>query len=437
MMRGSISLFLPSIRFGTERYPEKVARRLRALNLAAWIAAVDAAAYSIAQFMDPNPGMWKPATTNAVAALALSAVPLLHRFGSLAGPIGFTIIAYLAIFVDCALLGIGTGMQMYYLVAASLGVLFVGTDRIFLASAIGAVAAALIITLELFVPRTTGLQPDSVMFANFVGTVLASCVILLTIVFFALRSAANAEAAAEHEYERSEALLENVLPASITGRLKNRTEAVIADKYDDASILFADMAGFTGRTSDTAPDALVRFLNRVFTDFDQLVELHGLEKIKTTGDSYMVVSGVPVPRRDHAVALAHLALEMCDIVKDLQDPHGRRVPLRIGIASGPVVAGVIGTRKFFFDVWGDAVNVAARMEATGEEGKIQVSQHIWEHLRDEFVLDARGPIEVKGKGLMPTWFLVGVKPSVESAPSRHADTNSYSLEGVAEKKSPF
>ena len=165
---------------------------------------------------------------------------------------------------------------------------------------------------------------------------------------YALRQAARAEAAAEREYERSESLLVNILPVSIADQLKNRTGEVIADRYDDASILFADMAGFTARTSDTAPDEVVAFLNRVFTDFDRLVELHGLEKIKTTGDSYMVVSGVPMPRRDHAVALAQLAIEMRVTVADLRDPRGRKVPIRIGIASGAVVAGVVGTRKFFY-----------------------------------------------------------------------------------------
>jgi adenylate cyclase len=174
---------LPNIRLGTARYPEKVARRLRALNLASWIAAAVAVAYSTAQFFDPHPGLWKPATANAIAALALVMVPLLHRFGPLVGPIGFTIIAYTAIFVDCALFGIGNGMQMYYLVAASLGVLFLGTDRIFLASVIGFVAATLIIALEIFIPRTTGLEPEWRMFADFIGTAVSSCGILLTVVF--------------------------------------------------------------------------------------------------------------------------------------------------------------------------------------------------------------------------------------------------------------
>ena len=131
------------------------------------------------------------------------------------------------------------------------------------------------------------------------------------------------------------------------------------------------------------------------------------EKIKTTGDAYMVVSGVPARRTDHAQALARLALDMRDLAMDFRDPHGRSVPIRLGIASGPVVAGVVGARKFFYDVWGDAVNVASRMESTGELGKIQVSEDTYERLKDEFVLEDRGLIDVKGKGQMLTWFLVG------------------------------
>jgi adenylate cyclase len=171
------------------------------------------------------------------------------------------------------------------------------------------------------------------------------------------------------------------------------------------------MAGFTASASDIDPDDLVQFLNRVFSDFDQLVERHGLEKIKTTGDSYMVVSGVPAPRPDHAEALAELALAMRDKAADLHDPLGRSVPMRIGISSGAVVAGVVGTSKFFYDVWGDAVNVAARMESSGVAGQIQVSEATYRRLESAFALEARGTIDIKGKGLMPTWLLVGRKPS--------------------------
>jgi len=169
------------------------------------------------------------------------------------------------------------------------------------------------------------------------------------------------------------------------------------------------MVGFTSRASDTAPDELVKFLNGVFTRLDALVDLHGVEKIKTTGDAYMVVSGVPEPRRDHAEALADLALDMRNALAGLVDPKGRVVPVRIGIASGPVVAGVVGTRKFFYDVWGDAVNTALRMESTGEAGKVQLAPETKELLKDRFDLEERGLIAVPGKGQMRTWFLIGRK----------------------------
>ena len=171
--------------------------------------------------------------------------------------------------------------------------------------------------------------------------------------------------------------------------------------------MFADIAGYTKWASDTTPTDLVRFLDTLYTDLDALVDKHGLEKVKTSGDSYMVVSGVPEPRPDHVQAIACLALDMADAVADLKDPQGRDVPLRIGLASGPVVAGVVGARKFFYDVWGDAVNVASRMESTDVEGRIQVPQSVYERLKDEYVLEERGLVEIKGKGPMHTWYLVG------------------------------
>ncbi|MDA9408746.1 adenylate/guanylate cyclase domain-containing protein, partial [Bradyrhizobium sp. CCBAU 45384] len=183
----------------------------------------------------------------------------------------------------------------------------------------------------------------------------------------------------------------------------------VADSYAEASILFADMASFTLRAADTTPEELVSFLNRVFSQLDGLVEQHELEKIKTSGDAYMVVGGVPAGRPDHLHALAGLALDMREALAGLVDGKGRAVPVRIGVATGPVVAGVVGTRKFFYDVWGDAVNVASRMESTGIPGQIQVTDKAYERLKDDFSFERRGPIDVKGKGEMQTWFLIGRK----------------------------
>jgi adenylate cyclase len=273
--------------------------------------------------------------------------------------------------------------------------------------------------LEILVPYNTGVQPDWALRLGFFLTVISAFVMVVAVAWYALRETRRARLAMEAEYERSERLLTNILPATIAQRLKDPSRNIIADKYDDASILFADIAGYTKRASDTPPSDLVRFLDRLYTDLDALVDRHGLEKVKTSGDSYMVVSGVPEPRDDHIEALACLALDMADAVADLKDPQGREVPLRIGMAAGPVVAGVVGARKFFYDVWGDAVNVAARMETTDVEGRIQVPQDVYERLHHAFLLEERGEVDVKGKGPMTTWYLVGrrndeaVKNSVE------------------------
>jgi adenylate cyclase len=395
-----------TIGYGTERYPEKVARRLRALNITTWIAAAVAGGFAVVQVLDPMPGLWRVTLVNALAAPVCAAVPLLHRFGSLAAPLALFVILYGGFFFVVSQLGTGTGLQVYYLVGAALAVPFFGGERMLLGACFAAVSAALFIALQILVPYDTGLESPGMLFGNFIATVVVSCATLFMIVSYAFREAARAEATAQRQYERSESLLANILPAAVAQRLKGQSDAVVADKYDEASILFADMAGFTARASDMAPDELVAFLNRVFTDFDRLVESHRLEKIKATGDGYMVVSGVPAPRPDHAQALARLALAMRDAATDLCDPHGRAVPIRIGIASGPVVAGVVGTRKFFYDVWGDAVNFASRMESTGVEGMIQVSQEVYEHLKHDFVLEGRGMIDIKGKGMTPTWFLL-------------------------------
>ncbi|MBV9318467.1 MAG: adenylate/guanylate cyclase domain-containing protein, partial [Mycobacterium sp.] len=253
---------------------------------------------------------------------------------------------------------------------------------------------------------------------GFIIAAVSACMTVVVTMWYALRGIERAEAVMEAEYERSEALLGNMLPASIAARLKDPARDVIADKYDDASVLFADIAGFTERASDTAPADLVRFLDRLYSSFDALVELHRLEKIKVSGDCYIVVSGVPWPRRDHVEALADLALDMADAVAGLKDPHGRDIALRMGFAAGPVVAGVVGSRRFFYDVWGDAVNVASRMESTDTEGRIQVPQAVYERLKKDFVLQERGDVEVKGKGVMRTWYLVGRRPDSSAAEAR-------------------
>jgi class 3 adenylate cyclase len=208
------------------------------------------------------------------------------------------------------------------------------------------------------------------------------------------------------EQERSERLLLNILPAPIADRLKADQE-VIADRFPEVTVLFADLVEYTRRSEGVAPERVVATLNGLFTVFDELTRRHGLEKIKTVGDAYMVAGGLPEPRPDHAEAVADLALAIREEVARHTDPNGRPLQVRIGIDTGPVVAGVIGRHKFSYDLWGDTVNVASRMESQGVPGCIQVTARTFERLRGRYRLERRGPVQVKGKGELVTWFLVG------------------------------
>jgi adenylate cyclase len=216
----------------------------------------------------------------------------------------------------------------------------------------------------------------------------------------------EALAALRVEQEKSEALLVNVLPDSIAARLK-ATDRTIADHFDATSILFADVVDFTPLSQRLSPAETVHILDRLFSHFDTLVERHGLEKIKTVGDCYMAAAGVPDPHADHARRTALLALDMREAVATSAVAGREGLELRIGINSGPVVAGVIGRKRFIYDLWSDAVNTASRMESHGTPGEIQITGETYELLKDEFVCRRRGTIPVKGKGEMETWYLVG------------------------------
>jgi adenylate cyclase len=217
-----------------------------------------------------------------------------------------------------------------------------------------------------------------------------------------------AQEALKFEQEQSEKLLLNILPKPIAERLKAQ-QSTIADSFADVSVLFADIVGFTELSARMSPTELVKRLNVIFSHFDQLAEKYGVEKIKTIGDAYMVVGGLPMPRDDHAEAIAQMALGMQAKIAKLSADTGEKLAIRVGINSGPVVAGVIGVSKFTYDLWGDTVNVAARMEATGNAGRIQVTDVTYELLKDKYLFERRGVIPVKGKGDMMTYWLLEKK----------------------------
>jgi adenylate cyclase len=245
--------------------------------------------------------------------------------------------------------------------------------------------------------------------AWFESTMIALNVTVAGAVVFGLlatfvRQREEALAALRVEQDRAENLLLNILPRSIADRLKTDS-TTIADQFAAASILFADIVDFTPLSDQLQPAEVVGLLDDLFTHFDLLAERYGVEKIKTIGDCYMVAAGVPTPRADHARVMALLALDMREAMRSEHGVGHLGLELRIGVNSGPVVAGVIGRKRFLYDLWGDAVNMASRMEASGTPGQIQVTRATYELLRDEFELEPRGTVPIKGKGDVETWYL--------------------------------
>jgi adenylate cyclase len=263
------------------------------------------------------------------------------------------------------------------------------------------------------------LHPPSVLPAWFLSTMLALNVVVGgTIVFTLLalfaKQRQDALVALRSEQDRAESLLLNILPRSIAEKLKAQPQT-IADQFTAASILFADVVDFTPRSEHMTPAEVVGLLDNLFSHFDILAERYGLEKIKTIGDCYMVAAGVPSPRPDHARALALMALDMVDAMRSTEAMGALEMELRVGINSGPVVAGVIGRKRFLYDLWGDAVNTASRMESQGTPGRIQITRATFELLDDEFRCEPRGTVPIKGKGDMETWYLLGRRQEPQPA----------------------
>jgi adenylate cyclase len=260
---------------------------------------------------------------------------------------------------------------------------------------------------------------------SFTSTMLALNIAVGGIIVFTLlavfaKQRRDALTSLRLEQAKAENLLLNILPRSIADKLKAQTQP-IADQFGSASILFADVVDFTPWSERLPPADVVGYLDHLFSHFDGLAERYGLEKIKTIGDCYMVAAGVPTPRPDHARALAHMALDMLEAMGADHEMGDLGLDLRVGINSGPVVAGVIGRKRFLYDLWGDAVNTASRMESHGTPRRIQITRATYELLADEFVCEPRGTIVVKGKGEVETWYLIGPRADVAGERGSYLD----------------
>lgn len=300
-----------------------------------------------------------------------------------------------------------SAVSLWALVAALGAVFFLGAARaVPWFVAFGALTAVSTL-VDPLLASTSRPVPAIVTTLFFALNVLGVSTTAFLIVQYFVRRREAAIQALDAEHARSERLLLNILPAAIAERLKT-AGGIIADAHPEVSVLFADIVGFTAYAAETTPEIVVQELDRLFSTFDELVDRAGLEKVKTIGDAYMVVGGAPVPRPDHAAAVVTLGWEMLQATeRAAAEPGGSRFRIRIGVDTGPVVAGVIGRRKFSYDLWGDPVNTAARMESHGEPGRMQVTAAVELRLRDRFIFEPRAETEVKGKGRMRTYFLVG------------------------------
>ncbi|HVL70752.1 MAG TPA: adenylate/guanylate cyclase domain-containing protein [Beijerinckiaceae bacterium] len=389
---------------GTGGHPPKVRRRLKVLNAMAFLVVAFSLLFALTYALEgPARYPWPILINLGIAAVA-AAVPFLHRFGELAGALAIAAAECVGLFVLVALLGRESGIQLNLVVGAAVAFAVLGIERLRMVAAILAVAFSLHVAAWFLFPQGLGPAPDPAFLGQlYVSSALTAFVVTAALAYYAFRLAETAEA-------ETEALLRNVLPESVVERLK--AGEAVAESFAEASILFADLQGFVPLSRRLGAQGTVGLLGDLVTALDRLAAQHGVEKIKTIGDCYMAAAGLPEPAPDHAARLVRFALAIQEAAAQTATRHGIELRLRIGIAAGPVMAGVIGTRKFSYDVWGDPVNLAARLENAGEAGRIHVCATTRARLEGVFPFVPRGGLELKGLGPQETWFLA--RPGEES-----------------------
>ena len=393
---------------GLQNVSEGSTSRLYAFNIYSLLGGIFAVLYGLAAALYDFDGLYLVSVTS-FAGMSFLLLPLVtHINPGLAISIGTALV--IALFgVQTYLLGAASGLFLYMNAGILGGLMMLGVEKLRLIVALCASAAAGMIYAYLaFQSPAAGAAADPALQRAVFSSVLVILPVMIVAGMLTLSfRLARAEAELAEAHAQSEALLRNLLPDQIAARLKDRPGQGIADGLPAVSLLFADIVGFTARAATRSPEDVVAFLNRIFSRFDELTAERGLEKIKTIGDAYMVAAGLPVARDDHAEIIADMALAMQDAVAELSREMGEKVELRIGVHSGPAIAGVIGTSKVFYDVWGDTVNTASRMESHGLPGRIQVTDATHALLGDRYLFEDRGVIDIKGKGPLKTYWLTG------------------------------
>lgn len=387
---------------------EQIRLQKRLLVFSSVMIAAAGLAWGIVYFALGEPtGAFIPTSYSILSAISIATFRWLRRYRLFrTSQLALTLILPFALSVALGGLASSSGVILWSLTSPLGALVFAGQQsaRRWFVAFLGAVATTAL--LEPLLSRESNMPSIAVTMFLVMNIVGVSSIAFVLLQYFTSQRETAFDLLST-EQETSEALLLNILPKQIADRLKHGA-TTIADHYEGASILFADVVDFTPMSAGMSPVDLVELLNEVFSYFDQVADEFGVEKIKTIGDCYMAASGVPHRRADHAHILARMALRIRDYVR-ANEFHGRQLSFRIGINSGPLVAGVIGRRKFIYDLWGDAVNTASRMESQGVSGTIQITESTFDLVGREFVCEPRGTVNVKGKGPMNVWHLVAEK----------------------------
>lgn len=391
-----------ALRYGISGYDRETRRRLFLVNLSGYLSAISSLSYAINFALYNFPALKWLVFGNLLSAFLTASAPYWHRYNSLGAAIMMTTTVAVTLFFFVSELGRDSGVQLNYIGAVAIAFVIFGLDHMRYIAAITLVCiVGHIATVALFpVGRVQWAIDDAFMTQLYVMSATSIMLILGLIVWYAFRVAADAEA-------RSERLLMNIFPESIANQLRMYPDEPIADRFDEATVLFSDIVGFTKMSNNLEAEELIFLLNDIFSAFDAIGSKLHTEKIKTIGDAYMAVSGAPEPVEDHSERILKLAIGMISEIARVSEAHQIPLDVRVGIAAGPITAGVIGKAKFAYDVWAPTVNLASRLESNGKVGRIHVSGEVYRALKDKYRFEKAPVTNLKGIGRVQSWYYVG------------------------------
>jgi adenylate cyclase len=415
--------------YGTEHYPPRIRRRLQIMNVTAYAVAAFTLIYVAQQAVLLDFQTWKPVILiNLVMAAVALSIPFLHRYGELTGPLAITLSELIGIFALTYYIGRDAGLHLQYFAATGAFFVIMGLERLKLIATFVLLSLALhLAAWSWFIQSNAVLVIDKdELDAHYITAVVTTFSLISIVVYYAFRLVEQAQA-------ETDALLHNILPDTIVDRLKQAPDATIANEFAEASVMFADIAGFVAHAKRLGPARTVEVLNTIMRAFDELADRWGVEKIKTIGDAYMAAAGLPVAVADHAERIAGMSLAMIETARRIAREVEVPFALRIGIASGPVLAGVIGAKRLIYDVWGDTVNLASRLEGHSQADRILVSPLTRTRLEGRYALEPYGAIDIKGYGSVEPWFLVGRIDAAGSDPGSATHNPAQTVSSAAGK----